>query len=803
MKKGGGQRGLVLRLILIILVLAFTYLFFFTDIFPTGYWIKSGSSPSVFNCSDCQDCNFAIANASAGDIIQLNVSINATSSCINITLKPNIIFDCMNYPINGSSSPIGIFLSSSNNGQIRNCNLTGFSYGIYLSNSLNNTLTNIHTDYNDQGIYLLKSNKSVLTGITSNNNNNGTIIAWSYYNNLTGIISNNNLQNGIYFGTDSDSNNLTNAIANNNSKAGCYIFHSLYLNIVNLTSKDNAYGIEFEYDSNNNTLRDSYLQNNSLGIYMSTGYNGSILNNLIYNNFLNNSNYNFNKFPNYLNTVKTFRTNIIGGIWTGGNYWAAPNGTGYSQVCSDVNSDGLCDSLFNFWGGTTTDYLPLTKNASTCVETWGCSGWGICNISGMQTRTCTDSCGTNASMPNLNQSCTPDTTSANLIYNWCYQEFANVSTSCGGLNTGTYTYSGIWTDTAPTDIISNAYDGNWTTGASILSGGTTGHLKINYTKPANVTSPSLWQTKNGLGTYNLTIPSSCWSYSSTKISFDVEAYAIYPPYHSNWSCYNGTSWVSINEPFDSYPGIYEEAMIWNITVPSTSSTVASSSNGGGGTVPTTTSPSVNNTGSGIGSGVSGTEGIGTTVSNNIVAVSPTQPGIINVNDAQIYLTKITLNVLESVQSASISVTKVNVLDDANLKIGLPSGQFYQSFRINTSGVDHSNIANATIQFKVNKLWLTYQNGTINGVNLYRRTDTSSQWSSLTTTFEKEDNEFYYFNSLTPGFSTFAIFFRTCQGIECTLGNLSSIYPFMIIAIVILIMIVIFIIVRKIIISRKK
>jgi hypothetical protein len=66
---------------------------------------------------------------------------------------------------------------------------------------------------------------------------------------------------------------------------------------------------------------------------------------------------NSNSINNW-NTSKTLGTNIIGGEYTGGNIWANPGGTGYSQTCADVGSDGICDSPYVL-DANNTDYLPL------------------------------------------------------------------------------------------------------------------------------------------------------------------------------------------------------------------------------------------------------------------------------------------------------------------------------------------------------------------------------------------------------------------------------------------------------------
>jgi len=150
-------------------------------------------------------------------------------------------------------------------------------------------------------------------------------------------------------------------------------------------------------------------------------------------------------------------------------------------------------------------------------------------------------------------------------WSWCFQESANVSTECGGLDTGTYEeYNsnptvGNWTN------FSNTIDGDWDTyGYKSGIGAFSVYLYINYTKPQSALNTSLWQVKDNGGIDNLTIPISCWNYDNTKLIFMVESYSVRGDADGIWSCYNGTNWLEIRlSPY--YTQIYEEAMWWNIT----------------------------------------------------------------------------------------------------------------------------------------------------------------------------------------------------------------------------------------------
>ena len=52
----------------------------------------------------------------------------------------------------------------------------------------------------------------------------------------------------------------------------------------------------------------------------------------------------------------------MGGSWIGGNYWAQPDGLGFSQSHGDSDNNGICDDAYDLPGGT--DQLPLHVPAS-------------------------------------------------------------------------------------------------------------------------------------------------------------------------------------------------------------------------------------------------------------------------------------------------------------------------------------------------------------------------------------------------------------------------------------------------------
>ncbi|WP_095642876.1 PKD domain-containing protein [Methanosarcina spelaei] len=81
-----------------------------------------------------------------------------------------------------------------------------------------------------------------------------------------------------------------------------------------------------------------------------------------YNNYFNNTiNVRLGNHSEYTwNSSRVSGTNIVGGSYLGGNYWANPNGTGFSETCTDSNGDWICDSPYNV-NKSDFDFLPLAS----------------------------------------------------------------------------------------------------------------------------------------------------------------------------------------------------------------------------------------------------------------------------------------------------------------------------------------------------------------------------------------------------------------------------------------------------------
>lgn len=122
---------------------------------------------------------------------------------------------------------------------------------------------------------------------------------------------------------------------------------------VNVTRWDSGIYLN---DSSNNNVTGNNASNNTNGINLSNSNN-----NFIYNNYFNNTNNVFiDSSLNYWNTTRRPGTNIIGGSYIGGNFWANPGGNGWSQTCAISNIFGMCDSPFEI-NSNNKDFLALTN----------------------------------------------------------------------------------------------------------------------------------------------------------------------------------------------------------------------------------------------------------------------------------------------------------------------------------------------------------------------------------------------------------------------------------------------------------
>ena len=248
----------------------------------------------------------------------------------------------------------------------------------------------------------------------TNNGNDGMIVPSSYNFTVTASNLNNNGNDGIE-GSAVANCTVANSNLNNNLNDGFNTYGSDNIIISGNTFYSNGFGTFYTgfvggiealgsnytvtnnlFDSNYNGLiwrviPDSWLttegvycnnvfSNNYHTIDLQTNLDNSYSNQKIYfyNNLVNDSSYVSHLTPDIsvspntspsttvlnLNTTLQFGTRIYSlGSRIGGNFWAHPDGTGFSQTGTDANHDGFIDTPFDLFGdGVYLDYLPYSTN---------------------------------------------------------------------------------------------------------------------------------------------------------------------------------------------------------------------------------------------------------------------------------------------------------------------------------------------------------------------------------------------------------------------------------------------------------
>ncbi len=115
------------------------------------------------------------------------------------------------------------------------------------------------------------------------------------------------------------------------------------------------------------------------------------------------------------------------------------------------------------------------------------------------------------------------------------------------------------------------------------------------------------------------------------------------------------------------------------------------------------------------------------------------------------ITRIIINARNTIRNAEVAIQQIEKRPENITNI---SGIPYRYFNVTTTNLTDSDIANATIKFKVNKTWINASNIDEVTITLSRYCDIN--WNALPTTKIKEDNASLYFEAETPGFSLFAI-----------------------------------------------
>ena len=263
----------------------------------------------------------AVNDSSSGDIITVKPgtyteNIKVTKNDLTIRSESGNPEDTI---IKAKNPGADVFFLQANNTRVSGFLIAGAAKsgyaGICLSSCNKCTIENNKLLNNSYGLYILNSEGDRLSRNTAiNNKEYGILLGTATYNIISGNTASGNKGRGIHIG-NSDGNTLSgNTIRNNN-----------------------IYGLSVCPRSDRNQIYNNYFNDTNISIRNGVG--------------------------NAYNTTKTAGTNIVGGRYIGGNFWAKPDGTGFSETAVDNNGDGISDSAYKSISGSIySDYLPLVSN---------------------------------------------------------------------------------------------------------------------------------------------------------------------------------------------------------------------------------------------------------------------------------------------------------------------------------------------------------------------------------------------------------------------------------------------------------
>lgn len=324
------------------------------------FFVASTSFSSAINIYDCQPLDIE------GQIYVLQNDILAADNLCFEIKADNITLNLNNYILQGRDKGVGIYDNAQDSIIIKNGIIKNFEKGVIIENLNNLVLDNLKILNNlEDGVYVENSEKiTIRENYVANNLGSGGIYLKEVKNS---IIENNTIIQNKYSGISLDYNSDNNKILNNYFDSGgnsinVWVEDSKN-NIINSNRIQNGkIGIVIAgKKSENNTIKNNYIKEN---LYYGIVISNSV-SNLIYNNYFNNTNNFFhltkNEFALWF-TVKQKGPNIVGGDFIGGNYWASPEGTGFSEICEDKNKDGFCDKSYILKkSNDNIDKLPLAK----------------------------------------------------------------------------------------------------------------------------------------------------------------------------------------------------------------------------------------------------------------------------------------------------------------------------------------------------------------------------------------------------------------------------------------------------------
>lgn len=660
----------------------------------------------------------AVDGAEAGDVIIIKPGTyveNINVSKAGLTIKP----ETNNVFIKPTDSTVATIILSN-----VGITLTGFDIdgSVYVNNAL---LGN--SEYYLNNMSQITNNVIENGGIGTGSESSGIIISG---NKITG-------GSGIDVSCCGDYNEITNNEISN-CPTGIYVYDERYVPPISGNKINNCdVGIHvsgLSYDLENNEIT-----NCGVGVVAGETGGANLIGNKImycsdcglkvvgfleakgaYNNYFNNTvNVKFGDFENtYVwNATLVAGTNIIGGSYIGGNYWAKPDGTGFSQTAIDANGDGIADSAYAI-SEKNYDYLPLTAKYNM--------------IKPDANFTANVTSGTSPLVVLFT-----DTSTGGTPTSWLWDTGDNITSKHAMNATHTFTNAGIYT-------VSLTVENN--AGSDI-------ETKPNYIIVTDPVTPVTPDPEKVLPVAN----------------FNMNVTSGYAPFYVLFTDLSENA-TSIKWDFNSDGMIDSESrntvFIYNSPGTYTAKQIAINANG---TTSKTATITVNtkdddkkSSGKSHSSGGNGGAGGSPEPAKNVQVKELSQVFITNGKSIQFDFKRNTTCVVYVNFDAKKTVGKTTTIveqlkDKSTLVSNLSEGEVYKYFNVwvgNSGFATSSNIENPAICFKVEKSWLQDENIDQDSITL--NSYSNKTWEEIPVSLLKDDSRYLYFTADVSGYSFFAI-----------------------------------------------
>ncbi|AKJ37679.1 cell surface protein [Methanosarcina barkeri CM1] len=330
-------------------------LVFFILILSSGI----GTANEIFVKSG-ESIQSAVNNAASGDVVI--VKPGTYTENINVTVHNLVIKSESENPadtiIMAKDPALDVF-----NIQANKVTISGFKImeankdhaGVYMYKCKNCTIENSRLLNNTIGVHLKNSDYNSVLDNLIGKGDKGVVTEQSNYNTISGNRASKN-RYGFYV-PNSEGNVISNNTLSENKDYGIVLSTGVDNTISENNASDNGRGIYLGNSDNNKISSNTITSNEVFGLFVCPKSDK----NSVLNNYFNNT---VNAVPNngtdniyYIE--KTPGTNIVGGPYLAGNYWAQPNGTGPSEVTPDADGDGIADKVYRLENSDYVDRRPL------------------------------------------------------------------------------------------------------------------------------------------------------------------------------------------------------------------------------------------------------------------------------------------------------------------------------------------------------------------------------------------------------------------------------------------------------------